>query len=362
MRGTAFALLVTVAGCGTAVPPEVPAGWRYVTVGTGQKIQDAIDAAGNGTWIDVAPGTYAESLNIPKERALTNLTLRGLVSGSSRAVLDGGGTLQNGLFAAAVTGFTIEGFQVQNYRENGVWVGQSQGLTFRDLVVDHTGKYGIFPVESQDILVEKSLVTHVADAAIYVGQSTGDIVVQDNEVHDNVAGIECENSLDCNIRRNKSHDNTGGILVFVLPHLARKDNRRARVYDNDVENNNTANFAAPSDIVANVPPGGGVTIIGADDVAVHDNVIKGNASYGVAIVDLTLLTGTSPIDVEPTPDDCMIQDNMLVGNGTTSMFTFMGITLPAGDLGWDGSGTGNCQSNNGVAMPRWVLSPLPTCN
>lgn len=338
-----------------------------VTVRSGQSIQAAVAAATDNTIIEVEPGTYRESIDIPANRQLKNITLRGQVVGTQRVILEGEDQRQNGIFASDVTNFTVEGFQVQNYRENGVWVGatalgKSRDLTFRNLVVDNTGKYGIFPQAAVNALVEKSKVTRVADAGIYVGQSEGNLIIQDNEVAENVAGIECENSNDCVIRRNNSHDNTGGILVFTLPGLLRKECLRAQLYENTIENNNTPNFASQSDIVYNVPSGSGVTIIGADQVTVRNNTIRGNQSYAVAVVSLTLLTGGDPIDVNPDPENDTIRNNTLSGNGTVD-FSFRGLPIDALDILYDGSGTGNCQAGNGTVTQGNAapLAPLPSC-
>ena len=346
------------AGCGDGGPQQ-----RVVTVRSGESIQAAVVAATDNTIIEVEPGTYRESIDIPATRQLKNFTLRGQVVNGQRVILEGENQRQNGIFASDVVGFTVEGFQVQNYRENGVWIGatalgQSRDLTFRNLVVDNTGKYGIFPQAAVNALVENNKVTRVADAGIYVGQSEGTLIIQDNEVANNVAGIECENSDDCVIRRNRTHDNTGGILVFTLPGLLRKQCLRAQLYENTIENNNTPNFASPSDVVYNVPSGSGVTIIGADQVVVRDNTIRGNTSYAVAVVSLALLTGGDPIDVNPDPESNAIRNNTLSGNGTVD-FTFRGLDVDASDFLWDGTGTGNCQSGNGTVTQ--AMGQLPSC-
>ena len=353
----ACGISVAVAGCGGG---DTPAPTNQITVKSGGSIQAAVDAAKDGYTILVEPGLYHESIDVAKERALKKLTLRGMISGSDRAVLDGEGQRQNGMFFAGVAGVTVEGFAVKNFKENGIWFGQSSDIVVRNVVVEATGKYGIFPQEAVNATVEKSSVTRCADAGIYVGQSMGQLLVQDNEVFGNVAGIECENSLDCMIRRNHSYNNTNGVLVFTLPHLVRKDCKRAQITDNTIENNNTANFANSHDIVFNVPPGGGVTIIGATDVLVSKNVIRGNSSYAAAIVSLKELTGTDPIDVDPLPQNDRVTDNTVSGNGTVD-FMFLNQKFTAGDFAYDATGSGDCQANNGIAAPRWVLAPLDTC-
>jgi parallel beta-helix repeat protein len=113
-------------------------------------------------------------------------------------VLTNPGSAANGIFASGVAGLLFEGFQADNYDDNDIFVSGAEGVTFRDMVANGPGtsvgtKYGLFPVLSNNVLIEDSLATGIRDAGIYVGQSTN-IVVRNNEVHHNVAGIEIENS------------------------------------------------------------------------------------------------------------------------------------------------------------------------
>src|SRR5436309_3464219 len=86
------------AGCGDSGPAPTPT--NQITVKSGGSIQAAVAQAKDGYTITVEPGVYKESVDIPLDRALKNLTLRGMVSGGQRAVLDGEGQRQNGMFIA----------------------------------------------------------------------------------------------------------------------------------------------------------------------------------------------------------------------------------------------------------------------
>ena len=59
-----------------------------VTVKNGESIQEAVKAAEPGTTIHVMPGTYEETVYIDKD----GIRLIGIVKGSERATLHGGGT------------------------------------------------------------------------------------------------------------------------------------------------------------------------------------------------------------------------------------------------------------------------------
>ncbi len=222
---------------------------RTLTVNPGELIQDAIDQAKPGDVVEVLPGAYHEALIV----SIHNLTLRGLAGADGQwPILDGQSEFDNGVF---VTGsfFTIERFQIRNYQENGVITQGGYGPVYRDLIVDNPGEYAVFPIASTNILIERVKASGATDSALYVGQSR-DIIVRDSEAFNSVTGIEIENSVNALVENNYVHDNTGGILVFLLPNLNAKDGHDTVVKNNRVENNNTLNFASGG-VVQNVPAG-----------------------------------------------------------------------------------------------------------
>ena len=154
-----------------------------------------------------------------------------------------------------------------------------------------------------------------SDAGIYVGQSEN-IIVRRNKVEKNVAGIEIENCTKADVYENQATDNTGGILVFTMPDLPKKDGRHCRVYKNTVLANNHDNFAPKGNIVATVPPGTGVMIMASDEVEVFDNTIENNQTAGLSIVSY-LLTD-KPIKDEkydPFCESIHVHDNRFKTNG-----------------------------------------------
>ena len=196
--------------------PREQAGERppqTITVKAGESIQSAVRRARAGDTIEVGPGVYHEMITVD----IDNITLRGQAGtgGPARPVLDGREKLSD---AVIVTGnnFHIEGFDVRDYTANGIVVQNAHAPVFRDLVIDKTGLYGVYPVSCTSVWVERVTATRIADAAIYVGQSR-DIVVKDCTAHGNVTGIEIENSVNAVVENNYVYNNTGGILVFVLP-------------------------------------------------------------------------------------------------------------------------------------------------
>ena len=316
---------------------------RTITVGAAGSIQAAVDQARPGDTIEIEPGTYRQSVLVDVDR----ITLRGLVKHGQRAILDGEGELTDAVIASG-HGFTIEGLALRNYTSNGITVQGATGVAFRDLVVDNTGLYGVYPVECRDVRVERVVVTGARDAAIYVGQSA-DIVVRDNEVHDNVTGIEIENSVNALVEGNHAHENTGGILVFLLPNNPSKVGSDTRVVNNRVIANNHPNFGDPSAIVSRVPPGTGVFIMAADRTEVTGNEVRGNDSLGIAVVSLTgvLPPGTS-FDVGVIPEGNWIHGNTLAGNGRNPAPAIKAMAGRGVDLLWDGSGWDNAWRQPGA--------------
>ena len=98
--------------------------------------------------------------------------------------------------------------------------------------VKKNGAYALYPVICENVLIEACEVLGASDAGIYVGQSK-DVIIRNNRVYWNVAGIESENSENVAIYNNQAYNNTGGILVFDLPGLTRYG-RKIKVYDNEV--------------------------------------------------------------------------------------------------------------------------------
>ncbi|HEX3344837.1 MAG TPA: parallel beta-helix domain-containing protein, partial [Polyangiaceae bacterium] len=167
--------------------------------------------------IAIAAGTYAFDNELALGTA-NGVTVIGPGSGQVTLDFSGQQAATEGLFAQSVSNLTFQGFSVLDTPQNGFKVLSVTGVTFRDIGVSWTaqdatdGAYGIYPVQSTQVLIDGCTVSGAADSGIYVGQSQ-QIVVQNNTVFGNVAGIEIENSFYADVHDNTAHDNTGGILV-----------------------------------------------------------------------------------------------------------------------------------------------------
>jgi parallel beta-helix repeat protein len=310
------------------------------------KVQGALIDAEKGDTIYFAKGEYhfRNQLSL----AASEVTLKG----AADTVFDFTDQVAgaNGL---EVTGNddVIDTLRIQNTKGDGLRVTQVDGVTIRNVHVEWTGGpntnnggYGIYPVTSKRILVEKCFASGASDTGIYVGQSS-DIVLRNNEVTGNVAGIEVENSTDAEVYGNHAHDNSGGILLFNLPGLTVKDGKRANVHDNIVENNNGMNFAATGNIVHDVPPGTGMFVLASDGNEIHDNKVMGNQSVGVAIlswfVTLRDPEGHADPEFDWYPEGNFVHDNDMKDNGKDPLERAKLIAGIVGidalsDVAWDG--------------------------
>jgi parallel beta-helix repeat protein len=323
--------------------PATLAAPRTISVAAGASIQAALDKAAPGDTIVVAPGTYHENITVKTY----GLTLKGQAGGDARPVLDGENRFENGVLATGGK-FTIEQFVIRNYTENGVIVDGADGATFRDLRTENTGEYGLFPIESAHVLIERCVATGASDTGLYVGQSR-DIVVRDSEAFGNTSGIEIENSINALVENNYVHDNSGGILVFLLPERVSKENHHNLIRNNRIERNNKPNTAPKEMIVSTVPAGTGIFIMAADDNEVSGNQIKANNSFGVAVANLTqALPKESAFDVGIYSERNRIQANTFSDNGRAPDPEVIKAGLSGADLLWDGSGDGNTWDQPGA--------------
>ncbi len=320
--------------------PDVRGTGQVIIVNPGDSIQAAVDQALPGDTVRVMPGLYQGTVLVE----IDSLILEGVVDGAQRATLDGEGQEANGVLAISDY-FTISGLRVINYTSNGVTTQGVTGPIFRDLILENTGEYSIFPILSSDILIENNVASGVNDTAYYVGQSRG-IIVRNNEAFGSVSGIEIENSVDALVENNYTHDNTAGILVFILPGKTATEGSNTRIVNNRIENNNPPNFSRPEMTVNIVPDGTGVFIMSADTTEVTGNTFTGNKSFAVAIVaisDFPEFFGTPPggWDIPVRPEGNWIHDNIYTNNGYDADPEVVAAGFIGADLLWSTTGAGN---------------------
>jgi len=284
-----------------------------------KRLQEALILAKPGAVIELPEGRH--ELTTTLSLAIENVTIRG--KGIDKTILSFKDQ-KTGSAGMLVTsnGFTLEDLAIEDPKGDALKINGSTGVTIRRVRTEWTGgpkatngSYGIYPVQCKNVLIENSVAIGASDAGIYVGQSKN-IIVRNNRAEFNVAGIEIENSQDADVFGNKATNNTGGLLVFNLPDLPVKDGRNARVFENQLFGNNTANFAPKGNLVAKVPAGTGLIVMATNHIDVYKNTIKDNATANVSVV--SYLTTGNPINdasYYPFTDEIYIHDNTISGGG-----------------------------------------------
>ncbi len=272
---------LTFASCNSGNAPKADAEFE-------KQLQEKFINAKEGDVIELPEGTYLLNRSLILD-GIKNVTIRG--KGKDKTILSFKGQ-KDGAEGLRVTadGVVMEDFCVMDAKGDNIKVQDATNVTFRRMKVGWTalhdtknGAYGVYPVGCTNVLIEECEVFGSADAGVYVGQSKN-IIVRKNNVHDNVAGIEIENSTDADVYDNLSQNNTGGILIFDLPDLPVKNGSRCRIYNNKIVNNNVGNFGVKGTTVAEIPAGTGIIVMATNQCEIFNNEISGHNSISTAIV------------------------------------------------------------------------------
>ncbi len=249
--------------------------------------------------------------------AKKRITIRG--AGQDKTILSFKDQLQGaeGLKITNSSAILLEQFTIEDAKGDLIKTQQVHGLIFRDLTARWTGKpsktngsYALYPVQCQQVRIERCTAMGASDAGIYVGQSDS-VWVTECVATQNVAGIEIENTTNAWVYKNHSYDNTGGILIFDLPDLLKKQGGHIKVYDNLVQHNNYKNFAPKGNIVGKVPPGTGVMVLATNDVEIYNNRIEHNKTASTTIVSYYITeTPIKDAQYNPYPSNVSIHDNV----------------------------------------------------
>lgn len=329
--------------------PLAPARAAVIAVPAGPQAQERVQQA----LIDAKPGDvvalgagrfdFTDGLSLDVAR----VTLRGAGKGKTILSFAQQKSAGDGLLITG-DGAVVRGLTVQDPKGDGLKAKGVTGISFLDLVVEWTGGpketnggYGVYPVASKNVLIDRVTVRGASDAGIYVGQSET-IVVQRSRAEFNVAGIEIENSVHADVHDNVVTRNAGGILVFDLPNLPKIGGHSTRVYRNKVVRNDTPNFAAKGNTVAQVPTGTGVMINANLNVHVFDNDIGDNQTTNVMVV--AYRSEIKDERYNPLPRDIVVRDNRFGKAGWAPQFPggaelakALGGHLPP--IVWDGAQT-----------------------
>lgn len=302
----------------------------------GKVLQKKLIEAKEGDVVEIPAGTY--EFNRPLSfNDVANVTIKG--AGKGKTILSFKGQVEGGegLIVKAADGITLEGFTVQDSKGDGIKVQACKNVTMRDLETTWTngkltsnGGYGLYPVSCTNVLMENCEASYAMDAGIYVGQSTN-VVVRNNWAHNNVAGIEIENTINADVFDNKATDNAGGLLIFDMPDLPQANGYNIKIHNNTIENNNGENFSTPGIAVSMLPPGTGVLIMAHRDVEIYNNKITGHNTASIAS-NSWLLTGKpfKSAEYDPFCHGLNVYDNQIIlGTGSSDTTTDFGKLFTA---------------------------------
>jgi hypothetical protein len=323
-RWTALVAVAAVAATVLLVAPRVGADPQVLRVPDGYPtIQAAVTAARPGDLVLVAPGVYHESVVVPEDKP--GLTIRGL--DRNDVVLDGEHARGNAITVYA-NDVTLENMTAHSYTGNGFYWRGVDGYTGRYLTTYRVKMYGIYAFDSVNGLFEKSYASGSADASFYIGQCRPCNAVIDDVIAEHSAlGYSGTNAGgDLVLRNSVWRLNAAGIVPNSLDSQRDPPQRGGTlITGNTIVNNGNPNV--PGSGIAGAIMGHGVAIAGGWDNVIEDNVIQGNAKYGVVLF--------------PMPDsNVYLPENNTVRNNVMGYNELADLALAAG------SGQGNCFEGN----------------
>jgi parallel beta-helix repeat protein len=281
-----------------------------------KQLQRLFVEAENNSTITLPEGSFLLDASLWLD-GLENVTVKG--AGIDKTILNFKGQISGaeGIKVTNSKKMVLEDFSVQNTKGDAIKTQQVDGMVFRRVKAEWTngpneknGAYGLYPVQCNNVLIEYSEARGASDAGIYVGQSNF-VIVRNCKAWENVAGIEIENTSYADVYDNEAWNNTGGLLIFDLPDLVKKKGGYARLYNNNIHDNNHVNFAPKGNIVAKVPQGTGIMLMASNNVEIFNNRVINNISAGTAIVSYYI--SENPIKDSayyPYPSSIYIHDNI----------------------------------------------------
>jgi hypothetical protein len=317
-------------------------------------ITSAVKAAAGGDTIQVAPGTYKESVRINAKR-YDKLKLIGSPKDPRKTIIDLKGLraadAQNGVIINGSDNVTVQGFYVRNYKANGVFAVNVEGYTFKNLVTGFGGAYGVYAFNSKGGTISDSEAFYNNDSGFYIGQTPPQSkpkrsIVTNVKSWGNVLGWSGTNMRYVTIKDSKWWNNGAGIVPNALSSEKFPPPSFNVITNNDVFWNNwNYNRGAPF-VLKNTstgdipyPVGVGILLFGSQDTTVEKNRVFGNWLGGITLLQQILLL---------TDDDPKLQEAGVLRRNTVrnNILGKGGADLNGRDLLYTGNGTQNCFSGN----------------
>ncbi|MEA3324564.1 MAG: right-handed parallel beta-helix repeat-containing protein, partial [Euryarchaeota archaeon] len=204
--GRILLLLIAAAVCVASAGVGAAATTWYVDDGGGadyDTIQGAVDVAGAGDTIYVYDGIYDEHVVIS-----TSITLSG--QSESNVTIDGGGS--GDCVRISSSDVAINGFTITNASRYGLYASSSD-VNIENVTSTDNGNYGIYFYVGKAFALRNSTITGNRGGIYYDERATGDAVVEDSTITNNVGHgvvIKLTEGKSATVRNNRIDNNAGG--------------------------------------------------------------------------------------------------------------------------------------------------------
>jgi hypothetical protein len=325
--------------------------------------------------IKVKPGKYVEGV-IVEGHKYDGLTIKGTSDNPRKVILEGknakspDGLAQNAIEGIDVNNLTLENMWGRNYASNGFFVRDSNAApgksvdcndyVMKNLVVSYNRGYGLFAFGCAGGKMVRSEGWGHGDSAFYVGgtpfqDDPKQTLLKNLDGHENVLGYSGTNSKYVMIKDSDFYNNGIGLVPNTLDSEPFEPAADSVIKDNNIFWNNF-NYYLPNSGVEtvsnglgeiggatlNYPTGIGIALFGSSGWTIKENQIFGNFKWGSALFSDPFNCEGPPGPDCPAGDDAMSQDNEFINNANGKF----GTDLNGIDFWNDGSGSGNCFSNN----------------
>jgi len=310
-------------------------------------IQKAVNKARAGDTIRVKNGTYREAVKL-NGSGKRYIKLVGNPKHPEKVLLKARGKMQNAIFVNDADQVTVDGFKAQDYVANGFFFTNLNGYTMNHLIAQHTGVYGLYAFNTIGGTIKNSEAYYVNDGAFYIGQTPP----QDKPVQSIVTnvdgwgspiGFSGTNMRYVTITKSRFYNNAIGIVPDSEDGEKFPPPEKNVIIDNDIFWNNFNYHAGKPPFAvrktgnaALAPVGTGILLFGGKGNRVENNRVYGNYLAGVGMVQGFLAM--------KDPEAQVLRDNVVQGN----QFGLGGTDVNGFDYVYDGNGTNNCWSMDGV--------------